>query len=71
MGRGLPGGPADRGNQDRPLRPPSVGRPQGPRSRGVTRIATDVDTRAAAINLARLAVLGVAFNGAGWTSNSG
>jgi Transposase DDE domain/Transposase domain (DUF772) len=40
------------------------------RCRGSTRIATDVDTRAAAVNLARLAVLGVSFNGAGWTANN-
>ena len=37
------------------------------RCRGVARIATDVDTRAAAINLARLAVLGVGYNGTSWT----
>jgi Transposase DDE domain len=32
------------------------------RCRGLTRIATDVDTRAAALNLARLAILGVCFD---------
>ena len=37
------------------------------RTRGRARVATDVDTRAGAINLARLAVLGVAFGGRGWT----
>jgi Transposase DDE domain/Transposase domain (DUF772) len=36
------------------------------RCRGLARIATDVDTRAAAINLARLAVLGIAFDGTAW-----
>lgn len=37
------------------------------RTRGRTRVATDVDTRAGAINLARLAVLGLAFGDGGWT----
>jgi IS5 family transposase len=37
------------------------------RCRGLVRVATDVDTRAAAINLARLAGLGARFNGANWT----
>jgi hypothetical protein len=37
------------------------------RCRGLARIATDVDTRAAAVNLARLAVLGVRFDGGVWT----
>jgi hypothetical protein len=41
------------------------------RCRGLVRIATDVDTRAAAINLARLAILGVTFTGTGWTANTG
>ena len=36
------------------------------RCRGLVRIATDVDTRAAAVNLARLAALGVRFNGTTW-----
>lgn len=36
------------------------------RCRGVARITTDVDTRAAAINLARLATLGIHFDGATW-----
>jgi hypothetical protein len=40
------------------------------RCRGLARIATDVDTRAAAINLARLAILGVTCNGPGWTANN-
>jgi IS5 family transposase len=40
------------------------------RCRGLIRVATDVDTRAAAINLARLAVLGVAFNGHAWTASN-
>jgi hypothetical protein len=40
------------------------------RCRGVTRIATDVDTRAAAINLARLAVLSVGFDGTSWTART-
>jgi hypothetical protein len=38
------------------------------RVRGVTRIATDADTRAAAINWARLAVLGVTCTGGRWTA---
>ena len=41
------------------------------RCRGSTRISTDVDTRAAAINLARLAVLGVTFDGTRWTARIG
>ena len=36
------------------------------RCRGVARITTDVDTRAAAINLARLATLGVGVDGNRW-----
>lgn len=39
------------------------------RCRGLARIATDVDTRAAAINLARLAALGVRFEGSTWATN--
>jgi IS5 family transposase len=37
------------------------------RCRGLTRISTDVDTRAAAINLARLATLGLRLDASGWT----
>jgi len=37
------------------------------RCRGLDRIATDVDTRAAAINLARLATLGLRLDAGGWT----
>jgi len=37
------------------------------RTRGRVRVATDVDTRAGAINLARLAMLGVVFGAQGWT----
>jgi Transposase DDE domain/Transposase domain (DUF772) len=40
------------------------------RCRGLPRISTDVDTRAAAINLARLAVLGVRFDGTGWAAHT-
>jgi IS5 family transposase len=36
------------------------------RCRGLARIATDVDTRAAALNLARLAVLGIGFDNDQW-----
>jgi len=36
------------------------------RSRGLRRVATDLDTRAGAINLARLAVLGLLHDGGGW-----
>lgn len=36
------------------------------RTRGVKRISTDLDTRAGALNWARLAVLGLDRNGAGW-----
>jgi hypothetical protein len=36
------------------------------RCRGLARVATDVDTRAAAVNLARLAILGVDFSARGW-----
>jgi hypothetical protein len=38
------------------------------RTRGTRRVATDVDTRAAAINWARLGVLGVRWNGAAWAA---
>ena len=37
------------------------------RTRGLRRIATDLDTRASAINWARLATLGLAFGPSGWT----
>ena len=36
------------------------------RTRGLARIATDLDTRAAALNWARLAVLGLRHNPSGW-----
>ena len=38
------------------------------RVRGKERVATDVDTRAAAVNWARLATLGVTFTGGTWTT---
>ncbi len=38
------------------------------RTRGTQRIATDVDTRAAALNWARLHVLGVHWNGVAWAA---
>ena len=38
------------------------------RVRGAIRIATDADTRAAAVNWARLAALGVAHSGGAWTA---
>ncbi len=38
------------------------------RARGVARVTTDVVARAAAINLARLHVLGVHWNGAAWAA---
>jgi IS5 family transposase len=41
------------------------------RTRGRVRIATDLDTRAGAVNLARLAVLGLSFGDSGWTVASG
>lgn len=37
------------------------------RTRGLARVATDLDTRAGAINLARLAVLGLTFESSGWS----
>jgi IS5 family transposase len=37
------------------------------RTRGRLRVATDIETRAGAVNLARLAVLGLSFNRGGWT----
>jgi hypothetical protein len=37
------------------------------RTRGLKRVATDLDTRAGALNLARLAVLGLAFERGGWS----
>ena len=36
------------------------------RTRGLKRIATDLDTRAGAINWARLATLGLTFGANGW-----
>jgi len=39
------------------------------RTRGRDRVATDIDTRAGAVNLARLAVLGLGFGPGGWTLN--
>jgi hypothetical protein len=41
------------------------------RTRGLQRIATDLDTRASAINLARLATLGLSFGANGWTLAGG
>ena len=41
------------------------------RTRGLKRIATDLDTRACAINWARLATLGLSFGPAGWTMTGG
>ncbi len=38
------------------------------RARGAARVATDVVARAAAVNFARLAVLGVHWNGAAWAA---
>ncbi len=38
------------------------------RVRGMTRIATDVDTRAAAVNWARLATLGITYTGGAWAA---
>ena len=37
------------------------------RARGLRRIATDLDTRASAVNWARLATLGLSFGPSGWT----
>jgi len=41
------------------------------RTRGLLRIATDLDTRASAINWARLATLGLSFGSSGWTLAGG
>jgi hypothetical protein len=41
------------------------------RVRGLRRIATDLDTRASAINWARLATLGLSFGPSGWTLAGG
>jgi hypothetical protein len=38
------------------------------RCRGLARVATDVDTRAAAVNLARLSALGLDFRAGGWVT---
>lgn len=38
------------------------------RVRGMTRISTDADTRAAAVNWARLATLGVTYTGGAWAA---
>ena len=69
LGRALPGRPADRGTQDRPLRPTAVGWPQGPMSRPRPASPPTSTPEPPPINLAALAVLGVCFNGAGWTAN--
>ena len=58
-----PTGP--RGTQDQPLHPPPLGRPKSPVPRKA-RILTDVLTRASAINLARLATLGLHHAPTGW-----
>ena len=47
--------PPPRRAQDRPLRPPRLGRANA-RTRGRRRISTDLDTRAGALNWARLAL---------------
>jgi hypothetical protein len=39
------------------------------RTRGLARVATDLDTRAGAINWARLAILGLTHNGNAWQIN--
>jgi hypothetical protein len=61
-------------NADRPMVERKIShfvrRPWGgrkARTRGLTRVGTDVDTRAGAINLARLAVLGLTFGPGGWS----
>ena len=41
------------------------------RTRGLRRVATDLDTRASAINWARLATLGLSFGPTGWTLAGG
>lgn len=41
------------------------------RTRGRQRVTTDVETRAAAVNLARLATLGVSFTGGRWAAATG
>jgi hypothetical protein len=38
------------------------------RTRGARRVATDVDTRAAAVNWSRLATMGVTFIGGAWAT---
>jgi IS5 family transposase len=40
------------------------------RTRGRQRVTTDVETRAAAVNLARLVTLGVTFNGSQWATTT-
>ena len=57
--------PADRGTQDHPLHPPAMGGRKA-RCRGQARILTDILTRAGAINLARLAILGLHYRPGGW-----
>ena len=52
--------------QDRPFRPPALGRAQGPGARE-KRVTTDVLARAAALNWARLATLGLVFGDRGWS----
>jgi hypothetical protein len=41
------------------------------RTRGLARVSTDIDTRAAVVNLARLATLGLRFGGNGWVVAGG
>jgi hypothetical protein len=38
------------------------------RTRGLQRVATDIDARAAVVNLARLSTLGVHWNGGSWAT---
>ena len=46
------------------------GRKARTRTRGRRRLATDVETRAAAVNFARLAIPGVTFNGNQWATTT-
>jgi hypothetical protein len=61
----LPRHPTEGGTQDRALHPWG-GRKA--RTRGLRRIATDIDTRAAVVNWARLDVLGLFWNGRAWAA---
>jgi len=68
LAAGLPGISPGRGTQDQPLHPPALGRAKSPLPAERTASLTDIVTRAGAINLARLATLGLHPAAEGWAS---